>query len=209
MSEQQVQEPKTVKQQYLELQAATPDIVDFTYYEYLQKRQIVLNQDIDDSILELATLQIRKFNEEDEGIPVEQRKPITIILCTYGGSVFEGMALVDEIENSITPVHIEVKGIAASMGSLILMAGHHRKITKHGVVLIHDGSMFVGGTTSKVRDQVKFQEDREEQIKQYILAKTKIDDETYDRQYQKEWYLTAEDALKYGIIDEIVGKKTV
>jgi hypothetical protein len=56
------------------------DIAQYSYYEHLQNRELILNQDIDESIMEKFTLQIIKWNREDLGKPINMRKPIKIYI---------------------------------------------------------------------------------------------------------------------------------
>ena len=115
-----------------------------------------------------------------------------------------GSVLTNVIEQSKTPIHIIALGNAASMSAIILMAGHKRMAYPFSNILLHDGSMFVGGSTSKVKDTMKYQDEKEDQIKDFILSHTKITEEKYKEKYQSEWWLTASQALEYGIIDEII-----
>jgi ATP-dependent Clp protease protease subunit len=127
-----------------------------------------------------------------------------MILNSGGGAVDIGMVLCEVVKKSKTPVNITVLGCAASMAALLIMAGHHRRAYEFSNILIHDGSMFLGGTTAKVKDHMKYQEEKETQIKEYVLETTKITSEKYDEMYDREWWMTANTALKYGLIDEII-----
>lgn len=183
-----------------------PKVIDYTYWDNLKKRKIILNDYISDVIVESVIMQILKFNEEDDekNLLDASRKPITIYLNTGGGQLDIGLVLCNVIQNSKTPVHIIAMGTAASMGSLILMSGKRRIAFKYTDILIHDGSMNVGGTTSQVKDLMRFQEEKEKQIKEFVLKNTKITSEKYDEMFRKEWWMTAQTALELGIIDEII-----
>jgi len=177
---------------------------ELEFYNHLQERIIILNNDIDDEVVESGIIQILKWNREDEKLDASEVKGVEIILNSAGGAVDIGMVLCDVIKASKTPITITVLGIAASMGGLILMSGKHRRAYKHSNILIHDGSMFLGGTSGKVKDHMKFQEEKEAQLKKFILENTKITDKKYEEMHDREWWLTAEQALEYGIIDEII-----
>ena len=195
---------KNKQEEYLEIMEV-PQFEEYTFWEQLQNRKIVLNGQITDSVVERVIIQIIKFNEQDENLRKEVRKPIVLYLNSIGGLTDIGSVLANVIEQSVTPVHIIGLGNAASMGAIILMAGHKRMAYPFSTILIHDGSMFVGGSTSKVKDTMLFQDEKEEQIKQFILSHTKITDAKYSENYTKEWYMTAKIALEYGVIDEIIG----
>ena len=100
--------------------------------------------------------------------------------------------------------------MAASMGGLIAMAKNpHLKVVcdKFTVGLIHSGSQYMAGSAHAVRDTFKFSERYEEKIKQYILSHTNIDEEMYQNIERQEFWMDADDMLKYGIVDEILYTK--
>ncbi|MMZ62510.1 ATP-dependent Clp protease proteolytic subunit 1 [compost metagenome] len=93
------------------------------------------------------------------------------------------------------------------MGALLLVSGK-----KHGMrhayefsnILFHDGSTVLYGSSNKVKDHVKFQEEKDQQMKEFIIRNTKITNEKYEQMRDREWWLTAKSALEYGIIDKIL-----
>src|SRR5690606_8254410 len=89
-----------------------------------QDRIIVLNDEVDDHLVERVILQILKWNREDKDVPVVDRKEISILLNSPGGDVYLGLVLVEVIKKSVTPITVTILGMAASMGSLIAIAGH-------------------------------------------------------------------------------------
>lgn len=177
---------------------------EFTFFEYLKDRKIIFNQQVDDSLVERVIMQILKWNKEDEGKSEDEIKDIELFINTPGGVVDIGLILCEVIKKSKTPVNCTVLGMAASMGSLITMACKKRRAYKFSNVLIHDGSTMLHGTSNKVKDHFKFQEKKDEQIKTFILENTSITSDKYDEMIDREWWLTAENALQYGIIDEII-----
>jgi ATP-dependent Clp protease protease subunit len=178
---------------------------EYVFIENLKKRKIIINEEIDDTLVENVIMQIYKFNEEDENIPVEKRKPIKIYLNSCGGYIDIGLCLCNVIKQSKTPVYIYALGRALSMAALILMAGHKRYAYPFTSILIHDGSTMAADSMSKFLDAADYYKNITEIIKQYILENTKITPEFLDKNYRKEMYLTAQEALELGIIDEILG----
>ena len=87
----------------------------------LKNREILWNEDIDDCTVDVA-LYIRKWNAEDRGIPVSERKPIKILINSDGGSVDVVMNVIDMISLSKTPVITIGLGRVYSAGGLLLMA---------------------------------------------------------------------------------------
>jgi ATP-dependent Clp protease protease subunit len=135
-------------------------------------------------------------------------KEINIIMNTIGGSVYHGFTIVNILEHLTTPTTLRIMGMAASMGALIAMAKNPKYLKvvcdEFTVGLIHSGSTYMEGTTHAVKDTFKFSERYEEKIKQYILSHTKITPEMYDQIERQEFWMDADDMLKYGIVDEII-----
>ena len=180
-----------------------PDPTLYTYYKFLTKRQIVINNEIGDDILEMATLPYMEMSSDGSG------KPIEIILATPGGDMFQGFNLIDQIDNTNTPTIIHIMSTAMSMGILIAMAGKNNPNVKtvchpFSVGLLHDGSYYLEGTKHEVKDFFNFTQAYEEKIKRYILSHSKIDETQYEKMERTELWLDAEGMLKLGIVDEII-----
>lgn len=197
-----------VSKEYLEI-IELPALEDYTHWQFLQERKIIINNVIDDSVVEKALMQVLKINNDDKHIPIEQRKPIVIYLNTPGGLVYIGMALCDAIRQSKTPVHIHALGYACSMGSLILACGHKRIAYENTVVMIHEGGISFEGNAGQAKDLMEFNKITEKRAKKIILDNTKITEEKYDSMTRKDWWMYADEALELGIIDEIIGMEGV
>lgn len=135
-------------------------------------------------------------------------KPIKIILNSPGGGVTAGLALYDYIRSlSALGHHITVFGLGevSSMGSILTQAGDKRILGKGTSVLIHEVSHMAYGSMGQVEDDVVCTKkmwdrlvdilaERSTLTKKQIKAKAK----------RKDWWLTAEEALKLGFADEVV-----
>ena len=175
----------------------------FNYYSQLKDRVIWIDADVDEGVLDISRI-IMMFNKEDQRVPVEERKPIKLLLYTYGGDALACFSLMDTIGASKTPVYTYNMGAAMSAGFLILLAGHKRYCLKHSTALLHSGS----GKTSGTYEQSQAQNDDHKHfiknMQNYVLERTKIDKKTLTKHEKSEWYIYAEDQLKYGIVDGIV-----
>ncbi len=180
------------------------DFGEMEFINHLKERIIILNEEVDEMLVERVILQILKWNREDEGVVVADRKPIEILLNSPGGDVYTGMVICEVIKKSVTPITVRILGMAASMGSLIAMAGHKTVAYEYSNILIHDGSTFLVGSSNKVKDHMKYQEVKDKQIKDYIIANTGITEDKYDEMVDREWWLTARQAQELGIVDEII-----
>lgn len=181
-----------------------PSLLD--YYARRQNRCILWNDDIEDNFIEIYQ-DILQWNREDirSDVKRENCKPIRIYINSDGGSVSAVFTIIDLILMSYTPVITIGLGKCYSSGGLLLMAGHTRYLLPHCTVLIHDGQAGSYGTTGKVIDSMEHTKELEERIKDYILSRTFISEEDYEKNYRRDWWIFADDCVgKYGIADKIV-----
>ena len=187
----------------LENGSSLPDPIIYQYYNKLNERKIVINEGIGSGIVETVIIPLLEMDNDGT------EKPIEIILNTHGGSLFDGMALCDVIDNLKTPTTITVYTYAYSMGGIILAAGFNnpnvkKRCYKHSTALFHAGSSYLEGNSTSVKDQFNFYQKFEEMIKQYTLSHTKISEEEYDKMERYEWYMTSDIMLEKGLVDEII-----
>ena len=181
-----------------------PNVEDYQYYKNLEDRKIIINKEVGDTLVESAILPLMEMDNDGSN------KPITIILNTPGGDVYDGFALVDAIDHiKNCEVTIFIISMAASMGLHIAMAGHNNPKVKtvchkFSVGLLHSGSESVSGTTHAVRDLFNFSQKYEEKIKQFVLSHSNIDDDMYEKVYRQELWLDADEMLRLGIVDVII-----
>lgn len=181
-------------------------IDEWFHLQDLKSRKLFLKEDISQFSVSEIVKHILQYNAEDKGIEPEKREPILLYLVSRGGEVDSGFELIDVIQQSKTPVYTINTGYQYSMGFLIGLAGHKRFATPNAKFLLHDGASFVFNSTTKVKDQMKFQEREEERLKEYILSRSKITSDEYDANLRVEWYLFADDAKEKGFVDYIVGE---
>jgi len=179
------------------------DLVMFQYFRNLNKRTIIINEGISDTVIECVCLPLMEMDNDGSG------KEINILLNSVGGEVHNGLFLCDLISKLKTKTTITVMAYAYSMGSLIIMAGFNNpnvtvKCHYFTTALIHSGSTYLEGTTTQVKDYFKFSEKYEGKIKSYILSHTKITEEQYEKMSRYEWYMTSEEMLEFGLVDEIL-----
>ena len=176
------------------------------YLNDLKQRKLFLNVDVDQMSVADIVKNIMQYNKEDKGIPTEDRQPILLYVTSNGGEVDSGFELIDIIQSSKTPVYTVNLGYQYSMGFLIGLAGHKRYATRNAKFLHHDGTNVIINSGTKVKDQMEFQDKVEERIKSYVISRTKVTEEEYDKHLRQEWYLFANEAKKYGMVDYIIGE---
>jgi ATP-dependent Clp protease protease subunit len=145
-----------------------------------------------------------EFNRLDKDIPIEERKPIKLLLYSYGGDGQACFSLLDVIGLSKTPVYTINMGVAMSAGLLILLAGHERFCLKNSTALAHSGSGGASGTFEQTEAQMKDYKRFVETMRDYIIERSDIDTKTFNRYKNKEWYLYAKDQIKYHIVDKVI-----
>ena len=193
--------------EFLEVPQQTQiDPVTYQYFkQLLQNRTVVFNNDIDESVIEMLYLPLRDFENDSN------TEPVTLILNCSGGSVSDGFFLAHYIAQYKKKLNIIVTGYAASMATIILAGGGtnknvHRSCYPSTYALIHDGYITMQPSESKTAaDIMAFNDKVDSDIRSFVLEHTKIPPECYDSQTRHQWFLNAEDMLKYGLIDEIIG----
>lgn len=183
-----------------------PDPTLLDYYMRREDRCILWNDDIEDDFVEIYQ-DILRWNKEDisNGIKPEESKPIRVYINSDGGSVSAVFAIIDLLLMSRTPVITIGLGKCYSSGGLLLMAGHKRLLLPNCTILIHDGQSGSYGAIGKMLDNLEFTKELEVKIKNYILSRTSIQEEDYDKNYRRDWWIFADDAVnKYHIADKIV-----
>lgn len=184
---------------------AGQDMALFQYYKSrFDNRTLIFNQDVDDEIVERIIIPLKEMENDGTG------KSITLIVNTSGGEIYNGMALCRAIESiEKCDLTIQILGMSASMGAYIAMAGFgnphvHTVCSPYSVFLLHSGYIGLDGTSNAVRDTIRFQEQYEDILTEFVLTHSRIPKEEYEAKFRHEWWMTANDALKYGIVDEIV-----
>lgn len=175
--------------------------------EDLENRILLINEQITDVVVDEQVMCILRWNAEDKDLPVEKRKTITIYLNSEGGSSFDGQALIDVMLASKTKIRTVGLGMVASMAYLIFLAGHERIGFLNTAFLQHEGEAGVSGlSASKAKETMAFFDDMEDRAKKYILSRTNITEENYDKFYKREWWMFSQEAKENGIVDMIIGE---
>ena len=173
---------------------------------YTDKRVLIVNKDIDNSVIESYAIRILRWNDEDKNVPSDKRQPITILIHSCGGDLFSTLFLIDIIKQSKTPIHTVGMGLVASAAYYIYINGHDRLAFENTVFLQHDGTISIADSNSKVKDFMAFNDLMEDRIKESILNQTKIDSDFYDKTFDKEYYFFADKGRELGVVDKIIGQ---
>lgn len=135
----------------------------------------------------------------------ESKQPITVRICSGGGSVYEALAIVGRLTASPCEIITEAYGQVASAACLILACGSNRRISKYTTFLHHESSTWVSGKTTFMKEELEQLEREEQQWSQWMADFSKLTAKQWrTRSVKREYYLTAEDCLEIGIVDEII-----
>lgn len=132
--------------------------------------------------------------------------PIKFYLSTYGGTCYEGMSLYDVIESSNTPIEVVCTGKIMSMGVIVALGAKIRKAFRNTTFMIHQVSGVSFGSLREMEDSVAEAARINQMLFNIIKSNTRITEEQLNEvlQMKKDWFITAEEALKLGIITEII-----
>ncbi|KKL89792.1 hypothetical protein LCGC14_1911150 [marine sediment metagenome] len=136
------------------------------------------------------------------------KQDVEIIFNSPGGSVVEGMALFDFIQlvrgkgHHVTTTAL---GMAASMAGILLQAGDKRVMGKEAWVLIHEGSFGAVGSVGEVEDTVDWVKRITKRIAKIFAARSNLSAAQVERRWKrKDWWLSSDDCLKLGFVDDIL-----
>jgi ATP-dependent protease ClpP protease subunit len=135
--------------------------------------------------------------------------PIVINICSPGGELYAGLGMYDLIkaydENPKYDITVVVDGYAASMATIIMLGCKKRISSKNSSFLVHSASSFVFGKINDVTDDVDELKRVDKICKEIYMSSTKLTEEKLQEidKYRKDWWMSADEALKYKIITEI------
>jgi len=184
--------------------AKLPDPSILTYYRNIENRVLWLDSDVDDVWLQYER-QIIEWNRDDCERPIEERMPIKLCFYSYGGDLDINESFIALIKLSKTPIIGINMGQACSAGCFIFMACHKRLALCGSRFLLHQGgAQNISGTYEQVVSSVMEYQRQIINLENYIKEHSTIPDEILEERIGTEWYMTAEEAVEFGICDKIV-----
>jgi ATP-dependent Clp protease protease subunit len=182
------------------LNIATMDV----FSRLMMDRIIFLGVPIDDYVANIIQAQLL-FLES-----VDSKKDIQIYLNTPGGSVYAGLGIYDTMQYINPDVATICTGMAASMGAVLLCAGHKGKRTalKHSRVLIHQPMGGAEGQASDIEITAREIQKLKKELYEIIAHHS---GQTYEKIWadsDRDYWMTAEESRDYGMIDEILFRPT-
>ena len=165
----------------------------------MQNRIIFLGSEIDSEVANIVTAQLvylEAMSDDD----------ITFYINSPGGSIVDGLAIYDTMQSIKPDIKTVCVGMAASMGSILLVAGTKgkRKILPHGKVLIHQPWGGTSGTADDMTIEINEINKDKENLYNILSKHTGKSVEEIIKDSQRDFWLNAEEALTYGCVDEII-----
>jgi len=169
----------------------------------LNDRIVMLSEEVNDVTASLVVAQLLYLEGQD------QAKDINFYINSPGGSVSSGLAIYDTIQYIKCDVATICIGMAASMGAFLLAAGTKgkRAALPNSEIMIHQPSGGAQGQATDIKIQAEHMERTKRRLNEILSANTGQPYERIARDTERDRYMTAQEALEYGIIDEIYTKR--
>lgn len=168
----------------------------------LKDRIIFLGEDVNATSASLVIAQLLFLESEDPD------KEIFLYINSPGGSITDGMGIVDTMNYIKCPVSTICVGLAASFGAVLLANGEKGKrfATPNSEILIHQPLISGGlaGQTTEIKIHADHMVKTREKLNKLLSEKTGQSLEQIEKDTERDHYMTAQEALEYGLIDEII-----
>ena len=170
------------------------------YSRLLKDRIIFIGTAIDSNVANVVVAQLLLLDSQNS------EREIQLFINSPGGEVYAGLAMYDVMQFIRAPIRTTCVGIAMSMGSVLLMAGTkgRRTALPHSRIMIHQGSSGFRGNTPDVEVQAKEIFALREIMTSLYVKHTGQNAEKLTKDMERDFFMTPQMALEYGLIDEVV-----
>lgn len=178
------------------LNVATMDV----FSRLMMDRIIFIGTSIDDDVANVVQAQLLYLQSLDD------KADISLYLNTPGGIVSAGLGIYDTMQLISPNVNTICTGLAASMGSILLVAGKERSILPHAKVMIHQPLGGVSGQASDIIIEAEEIRKCRDELCSILSEHTK---QPFDKVFQdmdRDHWFTAQEAMDYGLVDKILSK---
>ena len=169
----------------------------------LKERIVLLCDEVNDQTASLVVAQLLFLDSEDP------TKDIQFYINSPGGSVSAGLAIYDTMQLGRADVSTICMGMAASMGAFLLAGGKKGKrfVLPNSEVMIHQPSGGSQGQATDIQIQAAHIQHTKERLNRILAENTGKTVEEIARDTERDNWLTAEEAVAYGLVDEVITKK--
>ncbi len=170
------------------------------YSRLLKDRIIFIGTPINDQVANLVVAQMLYLQSEDP------ERPISLYINCPGGVIYHGLAIYDTMRHVEAPVHTYAVGVTASMGTVLLASGdpEHRYALPHATVHMHPAGGSAQGYAPDVEIQYKELKRVEDLLHRLLSRHTGQSVEQIASDFERDRFMTAEEAVEYGLVDQIL-----
>ena len=170
------------------------------YSRLLRERIVFLGQEVEDNVANLITAQLLFLEAEDP------EKDISLYVNSPGGSAYAGMAIYDAMQYVKPDVSTVCMGMGMSAAAMILAGGAAGKrfALPNSKIMIHQGSAGFQGTPADIEIQAREVLDLKRRMEGILSRHTGQPEDKVHQDMDRDYYMTAAEALDYGIIDNVI-----
>jgi len=175
------------------------------YSRLLRERIVFLGQPVDSDVANLIVAQMLFLEAEDP------EKDIYLYINSPGGSVTAGMGIFDTMSHVRPDVCTICVGLAASMGAFLLSAGTNgkRMSLPHSRIMIHQPLGGAQGQATDIEIQAREILYHKENLNRWLSKHTGKPLEQIERDTERDFFMSAHEALEYGLVDQVIDKRAV
>lgn len=172
------------------------------YSRLLSDRIIFLSGSIDDSVANIVVAKLLFLDNQNS------KKEIRLYINSPGGSVSAGLAVYDTIQYVKSPVSTICIGLAASMGAVLLSAGQkgHRLALPNSEIMLHQVMGGAEGQATDIEISARHILKIKDKINQILVKHTGQPKGKIEKDTDRDFYMSAEEAKKYGLIDQVISQ---
>jgi ATP-dependent Clp protease protease subunit len=175
----------------------------FDIYSLLLKNRIILvSTPIEDQTANLIVAQLIYLSNEDPEAPIQ------MYISSPGGSVYAGMAIYDTMQMIPNQISTVAVGFTASFGTVLLTAGTkgHRYTLPNATIHMHQPHGGAQGQASDIEIQAREMLRLKQRLNEILAESTGKDIKTIENDTNRDTYMTAEQAVEYGLVDKLLNK---
>lgn len=140
------------------------------------------------------------------GLEGQAMTPIWLHIHSYGGDLFAGFSVADQLRMIQSPVYTVVEGICASAATLIALSATRRYILPNSFMLIHQLSSMMWGTHEQFKDELNLQNKAMDRLVEFYAENTNTTEEQLREMLRRDFWMDAKSCVENGFVHEVLGK---
>ena len=170
-----------------------------------KKAEILIYEDIGDGWL--GGLSAKRFADDLKALG--KLNEINVRINSAGGSVFDGVAIYNTLRKNGARIIVDIDGLAASIASIIAMAGHEINMAANSFFMIHDPWGVFAGNADELREQADLLDKVRGTLVDTYVAQSNAERETVEQMMTDETWMTADEALEHGFVHSVTDEVQV